>query len=100
MTITVPSVAGLPTVSNVFGLASGNPYLAGFQMLSSLFGGGKVDISKGGAGGFADSGSADFFGQNSLKLKKPVIDLTSPVNVALTAAVLVGAVYVYKKYLR
>lgn len=97
------SIAGKSVTSGV-GLSSligvSNPYLAAFQGFVSLFGGGSVDISKAGTSGYASSGAADFFGENSVSLKKPLLDLSKPVNVAIIAACVVGGIYIYKKHLR
>lgn len=100
-------VGGLPTVgassalSGAGLLGSVNPYLSAFNAISSLFGGGqKVRVSKAEAGGYADSGSALFGGDNALDLRQPIITLEKPLNVAIAAALVVGAVYVYKRKLR
>lgn len=79
-------------------VASGNPYFAAFQIASSLFGGGSVKISSGATGGTASSGAANFFGENAVRIKKPL--LSQPVNVAIIAACVVAGVYIYKKKLR
>lgn len=91
----VTSGAGL---SSLIGLS--NPYVVGLQALTSLFGGGSVNISKGVTGGYANSGNANFMGDNDLSLKKPMFDLSEPVNVAIIAACVVGGIYIYKKHLR
>lgn len=88
-----PASAG---VGAALGVA--NPFMAGFQALTSLFGGNDVKISKTGAGGFADSGSANFFGDNVISTKKPFPNLQNPLHVALLAGGVVGIIYIYKKH--
>lgn len=100
MTITVPSIAGLPVASNVFGLASANPWMAGFSALRSLLGGSSVKVSKAAASGESLSGQADFLGKNNIRLKKSLVDLTDPLDTVIIAAAVVGAIYAYKKFLR
>jgi hypothetical protein len=100
MTITVDKIAGLPTSYGGYGVAAANPYMAGLQVLSGLFGGSKVDISKAGASGSAFSGEADFFGSNRVNLKNKMVDLKSPQSVLILAVGLVGSIYIYKKYIR
>lgn len=101
----VAGKAGLTSVTSGAGLSSvlgfSNPLTAGLSILNALGGlGGSVNISKGVTGGAASSGSADFFGENSVSLKKPLFDISKPVNVAIIAACVVGGIYIYKKHLR
>ncbi len=95
------TVLGGSSVFSSFGrLASAaNPYIAGFQAITSLFGGQKVNVSKASSGGEARSGEAAFFGKNNIG-NSAVFDLGNPIQAAILAAGVVGAIYVYKKYMR
>lgn len=90
--ISSPASAGIGAALGV-----SNPWMAGVQALTSLFGGNDVKISKTGAGGFSSSGNANFFGENVIKTKRKFPDLQNPVHVALIAAGVVGAIYLFKK---
>lgn len=93
-------LGGSSPVGAVAALATGNPVMAGLSIFSSLFGGTKTKISGAAAGGQAESGAAAFFGKNNVSLNNTKFDLGEPVQVALIAAGVVGAIYIYKKYLR
>ena len=81
-------------------LAGSNPIMAGLSAVSSIFGGGtKIDKTGAAAGGESRSGEAAFFGKNNIG-KSAAFDLGNPVHAAILAAGVVGAIYVYKKYVR
>lgn len=93
-------LGGSSPIGAISALATGNPIMAGISAISSLFGGSKTNISGAAAGGQAQSGEGVFFGKNNVSLNNAKFDLGEPVQVALIAAGVVGAIYVYKKYLR
>jgi hypothetical protein len=87
-------------IGALVGMASGNPYLAGFQAITSIFGGSSVKVSKAGASGQANSGLADFGNDDSIGLGKNLIDFSDPKSVLIAGAVLVGVIYAFKKIKR
>jgi hypothetical protein len=80
------------------GLASGNP-IGMITSALSLFGGAQsVKINQTGASGQTVSGVANFGGETAVKFNKPMIDLSEPLHIAIAAAVLVGAIYAFKRF--
>lgn len=87
-------------LSSLIAMGSANPYMAGLQALSSIFGGTKVNVSAAGANGQAQSGLAGFGNDDVIAMGKPLIDFSDYKSVAVAAVVLVGAIYAYKKIKR
>ena len=88
----VLSGAGLSSL-----LGFSNPLSAGLSVLSALGGGTKTDITKAGAQGMSSSGLGVFAGENDINIKKPMVDFSSPVQVATLAAVVILAIYGIKR---
>lgn len=88
-------------VGSLIGMAGmANPYMAAISTAIQLFGGSDLKVSKAGGGvsGLAESGFAEFGGASKVKFNKPMIDLSNPVHIAVAAAGLVGAIYLYKRF--
>lgn len=77
--------------------ASANPYVAGFQLVTSMFGGSSVKVSKAQTSGNAASGVSDFLNNDKINFNKPMLDLRDPLHVALAGAAVIAVVYVIKK---
>lgn len=78
-------------------LGNANPYTAGLQAITSLFGGQSVKQSAGGANGSVVSGVGNSLADNSVKFKSSQIDLENPLHIAGLAAGIVGAVWLFHK---
>jgi len=76
--------------------------IGGMSMITSalsLLGGAQsVKINQTGASGQTVSGAANFGGATAVKFNKPMIDLSEPLHIGIAAAVLVGAIYVFKRF--
>lgn len=84
--------------SSIMGMSSmGNPYMAGLQMVTSLFGGSSVKVSKAQTSGNAASGISDFMNTDKVAFNKPVIDLKDPLQVTLAVAGMIAVIYMIKK---
>jgi len=78
-------------------LGSANPYLAGFNALSSLFGGGRVKVSGANSFGEVSSGLANFQTDDEIGINSALLDFNNPVKVLLIGAAVVGAIYFIKR---
>lgn len=88
---------GVPGVSSAAALASGNPWLAGLNLLGSsgLFGSSKSQTTS----SASYSGLGAFAPANSFApvYNKPLLDLENPIHIAVIAAVGLGFIYAKKK---
>ena len=90
----VLSGAGISS-SALGALAMANPYLAVASAVISALS--APDISKAGAQGMSSSGLGVFEGENTIKTKKPIVDFSSPWQVATLSAVVIFSMYAIKR---
>ena len=83
-------LAGLATANPLSLMASGLSILSGMKTT-------KIEGSKAQTDGMAQSGLAEFGGSSAIKLNKPLIDLSEPLNVVIYGVVLVGVIYAVRK---
>lgn len=84
-------LSGAAAFSNPLSLmASGLSILSGMKTT-------KIEGSKAQTDGMAQSGLAEFGGSSAIKLNKPLIDLSEPLNVVIYGVVLVGVIYAVRK---
>ena len=88
-------LSGAGISSSIGALAMANPYLAVASAVISALS--APDISKAGAQGMSSSGLGVFDGENNIKTKKPIIDFSSPVQVAILSAVAILAMYAIRR---
>ena len=97
LALNAPLVAASPLS---FLTSMSNPVSTGLQVLSAVFGGSKVKVSGTASGGQASSGFANFANDDLVSGGGRLIDFSDYKSVAITAVVLVGAIYAYKKFKR
>lgn len=75
-----------------------NPLSAGLSVLSALGGlGGAPSLSQSAAQGMSSSGLGVFAPENLVKAKNPMIDFSSPMQVATLALIVIFAIYGIKR---
>lgn len=73
---------------------------AAAKVAVAAFTGTKVNKSGAGAEGEAGSGQGNFYDGVEIAFRRPLLDLSNPIHIAVAAASIVAAIWVYKHKLR